>query len=108
MKLAEKTCVSCHGGIPSLTSEQLAELLPQVEGWDVVENHHLVKRYKFTNFNQALLFVISVGAIADEQNHHPDIYLAWGKVSIEIWTHKINGLTESDFIFAAKIDDIAL
>ncbi|MBV8162717.1 MAG: 4a-hydroxytetrahydrobiopterin dehydratase, partial [Candidatus Eremiobacteraeota bacterium] len=69
-------------------------------------NHHLVKNYKFPNFAQALQFVDSVGAIADEQNHHPDIYLAWGKVKIEIWTHKINGLTESDFIFAAKVDEI--
>jgi len=77
-----------------------------VDGWDVVDNHHLVKNYKFPNFAQALQFVDSVGAIADEQNHHPDIYLAWGKVKIEIWTHKINGLTESDFIFAAKVDEI--
>ena len=77
-----------------------------MDGWDVVDNHHLVKNYKFPNFAQALQFVDSVGAIADEQNHHPDIYLAWGKVKIEIWTHKINGLTESDFIFAAKVDEI--
>jgi len=107
MKLAEKTCVSCHGGVPSLTPDQIADLLPQVEGWEVVDNHHLVKNYKFPNFKQALYFVDAVGAIADEQNHHPDIYLAWGKVKIEIWTHKINGLTESDFIFAAKIDHVA-
>ena len=104
MKLAEKTCVSCHGGVPPLTAEQIAGLLPQVEGWEVVDNHHLVKSYKFANFKQALNFVNAVGAIADEQNHHPDIFLAWGKVRIEIWTHKINGLTESDFIFAAKVD----
>ena len=104
MKLAEKTCVSCHGGIPPLGAEQIAELLPQVEGWKLADNHHLVKSYEFDNFKQALNFVNAVGAIADEQNHHPDIYLAWGKVRIEIWTHKINGLTESDFIFAAKVD----
>ena len=106
MKLAEKTCVSCHGGVPPLSAVQIAELLPQVEGWEVFDNHHLVKSYKFANFKQALDFVNAVGAIADEQNHHPDIYLAWGKVRIEIWTHKINGLTESDFIFAAKVDHV--
>jgi 4a-hydroxytetrahydrobiopterin dehydratase len=77
-----------------------------VAGWDVVDNHHLVKSYKFPNFAQALQFVDRVGAIADKQNHHPDIYLAWGKVKIEIWTHKISGLTESDFIFAAKVDQV--
>ena len=104
MGLAEKTCVSCHGGVPPLTHEQIAELLPQVQGWGVEADHHLVKSYRFANFRRALDFVDSVGAIADEQNHHPDIYLAWGKVKIEIWTHKIDGLTESDFVFAAKVD----
>ncbi len=74
----------------------------------MIDNHHLVRSYKFANFEQALDFVNQVGAIADEQNHHPDIYLAWGKVKVEIWTHKINGLTESDFIFAAKVDQIKL
>ena len=106
MRLAEKTCISCHGGIPPLTGEQIADLLPQVQGWEVVDNHHLVKSYRFPNFRQALEFVDRVGSVADEQNHHPDIYLAWGKVTIEIWTHKINGLTESDFIFAAKVDQL--
>ena len=106
MNLAEKTCVSCHGGVPPLTAEQIAQLLPQVVGWTAVDNHHLVKDHRFRNFREALEFVDAVGAIADDQNHHPDIYLAWGKVKIEIWTHKINGLTESDFIFAAKVDQI--
>jgi 4a-hydroxytetrahydrobiopterin dehydratase len=106
MKLAEKTCVSCHGGVPSLTPEESDALMREVMGWDVVDNHHLVKTLKFKNFAQALDFVNSVGAIAEEQNHHPDIALAWGKVKIEVWTHKINGLTESDFIFAAKVDRI--
>ena len=106
VKLAEKTCVSCHGGVQPLTPDEIGSFLPQVDGWDVVDNHHLVRRYKFPNFAQALQFVDRIGAIADEQNHHPDIYLAWGKVKIEIWTHKINGLTESDFIFAAKVDQV--
>lgn len=108
MKLAEKTCVSCHGGVPPLSAGEIAELLPHVHDWEVIDNHHLVKNYKFENFKQALQFVDAVGVIADEQNHHPDIYLAWGKVRIEIWTHKINGLTESDFIFAAKVDQVSI
>lgn len=94
--------------MPPLTPEQVADLLRQVHGWDVVDNHHLVKNYKFPNFAHALGFVIRVGAVADDQNHHPDIYLAWGKVRLEIWTHKINGLTESDFIFAAKVDELPI
>jgi 4a-hydroxytetrahydrobiopterin dehydratase len=106
MKLAQKTCVSCHGGIPPLTHAELAVLIPQVDGWDVVDDHHLAKSYKFPDFERALDFVNRVGAIADEQNHHPDVYLAWGKVRLEVWTHKINGLTESDFIFAAKVDQL--
>lgn len=104
MNLAQKTCVACRGGVPPLPAEEAASLLGQLDGWELVNNHHLVKSYRFKNFTEALAFVDRVGAIADEQNHHPDIYLAWGKVRIEIWTHKIDGLTESDFIFAAKID----
>lgn len=104
MKLAQKTCVSCHGGVPPLPADEAAALLAQIPGWEIVDNHHLVRSYRFKGFAEALAFVNRVGAIAEEQNHHPDIWLAWGKVRIEIWTHKINGLTESDFIFAAKID----
>ncbi len=107
MDLAEKSCVACHGGVPPLPSDEAATLLAQVNGWEIVNNHHLVKSLRFKNFAEALAFVNQVGAIAEEQNHHPDISLAWGKVVIEIWTHKINGLTESDFIFAAKVDRLA-
>jgi len=107
MDLAEKSCVACHGGVPPLPSDEAATLLAQVNGWEIVNNHHLVKSLRFKNFAEALAFVNRVGAIAEEQNHHPDISLAWGKVVIEIWTHKINGLTESDFIFAAKVDRLA-
>lgn len=73
-------------------------------GWRVIDNHHLQKRYAFKNFKEALTFVTQVGEIAEAQRHHPDIYLSWGEVRLEIWTHKINGLTESDFILAAKCD----
>ena len=105
MGLAEKTCVPCRGGVPPLTTEQIRPLVDQVRSWNVVNNHHLEKEFKFLNFKTALDFVNNVGRIAEEQGHHPDIYLAWGKVGIKIWTHKIDGLTESDFILAAKIDE---
>ncbi len=102
--LATKTCVPCRGGVPPLKGEALAALESQVEGWKVVEEHHITKAFRFRNFRDALKFVSQVGELAEEQGHHPDIFLAWGKVEITVWTHKINGLTESDFILAAKID----
>ncbi|PYS39019.1 MAG: 4a-hydroxytetrahydrobiopterin dehydratase [Acidobacteria bacterium] len=104
MGLAEKTCVPCRGGVPPLTAEQISPLAAQVTNWHVVNNHHIEREFKFPDFKTALDFVNRVGAIAEEQAHHPDIYLAWGKAQVKIWTHKIDGLTESDFIFAAKID----
>jgi 4a-hydroxytetrahydrobiopterin dehydratase len=105
-ELAEKTCVPCRGGIPPLTADQIRPLQVQVKDWSVVNNHHLEREFKFPDFKSALEFVNKAGAIAEEQGHHPDIYLAWGKVGITIWTHKIDGLTESDFILAAKIDRV--
>jgi len=102
--LADKQCVPCKGGVPPLTAEQIAPLLAQLDAWNVVDNHHLVTQYKLKNFAQALDLVNRIGAIAEEQSHHPDIFLAWGKVEVKIWTHKINGLTESDFVFSAKCD----
>jgi 4a-hydroxytetrahydrobiopterin dehydratase len=104
--LAQKTCVPCRGGVPPLKGAELQALARQVEGWQVVDEHHLAKTFKFPDFRTALAFVNQVGELAEEQGHHPDIYLAWGKVEITIWTHKINGLTESDFILAAKIDTL--
>ncbi len=104
--LTSKNCVPCRGGVPPLKGEALQTLEKQVEGWAVVDEHHLVKTFKFPDFRQALGFVNRVGELAEQQGHHPDIYLAWGKVEIKIWTHKINGLTESDFILAAKIDQL--
>jgi 4a-hydroxytetrahydrobiopterin dehydratase len=73
-------------------------------GWQVVNEHHLEKDYKFKDFREALSFTNKVGELAEAQGHHPDIYLAWGKVKVTIWTHKVNGLTESDFVLAAKAD----
>lgn len=104
--LAEKTCVPCRGGVPPLKGEELCALARQVEGWEVVNEHHVKKAFKFPDFRAALAFVNKVGELAEAQGHHPDIYLAWGKVEINIWTHKIDGLTESDFILAAKIDKL--
>ena len=103
-ELASKKCVPCRGGVPPLKGEALQALQNQVRGWNVVEEHHVAKHFKFPDFRKALDFVNRVGEIAEEQGHHPGIYLTWGKVEITIHTHKINGLTESDFILAAKID----
>jgi 4a-hydroxytetrahydrobiopterin dehydratase len=105
--LAKKECVPCRGGIPPLKGKALQELLAAVgNGWQLVGEHHLEKEYKFGDFRQALDFTNQVGEMAELQGHHPDIYLAWGKVKVTIWTHKIDGLTESDFIFAAKTDQL--
>ena len=105
-ELANKTCVPCRGGVPPLKGAELAALQKQVDGWNVVQEHHVTKTFTFPNFQKALDFVNKVGAVAEEQGHHPDIYLAWGKAEIKIWTHKIDGLTESDFILAAKIEQL--
>ncbi len=105
-RLAEKKCVPCRGGVPRLTPEEIRPLAAQIEQWDVVNNHHLQKRFRFPDFRSALDFVNDVGEIAEREDHHPDIELTWGKVGITIWTHKIDGLTESDFILAAKIDEV--
>jgi 4a-hydroxytetrahydrobiopterin dehydratase len=103
--LASKTCIPCAGGVPPLKGESLERLKRGIEdGWRLVEEHHLEREYKFKNFRQALDFTNRVGELAEEQGHHPDIYLAWGRVRLTVWTHKIDGLTESDFIFAAKVD----
>jgi 4a-hydroxytetrahydrobiopterin dehydratase len=107
MSLAEKHCVPCRGGVPPLKGEELLKMLTQVTGWTVIDEHHLQKDYKFPDFRMALAFVNEVGAIAEAEGHHPDLYLAWGKVQVKTWTHKIDGLTESDFILAAKIDELS-
>jgi 4a-hydroxytetrahydrobiopterin dehydratase len=106
--LADKTCVPCKGGVPPLRGKPLNDLQRQLAGeWNVVNDHHLEKEFKFPDFKKALEFTNRVGALAEEQGHHPDIYLGWGKVRITVWTHKIDGLTESDFVLAAKIERVA-
>ena len=105
--LAAETCVPCRGGVPPLKGEELSALARELgNGWRVVEEHHLEKEFAFRDFAEALAFTNRVGALAEEEGHHPDIYLAWGKVRITIWTHKIDGLSRSDFVLAAKIDQL--
>jgi 4a-hydroxytetrahydrobiopterin dehydratase len=105
-QLARKACIPCRGGIPPLTAPRIAELRPELPAWEVVNSHHLSRAFSFPDFRQALTFVNRVGELAEAENHHPDLHLSWGKVRIEVWTHKIDGLTESDFILAAKIDNL--
>ncbi|MDP6633736.1 MAG: 4a-hydroxytetrahydrobiopterin dehydratase [Phycisphaerae bacterium] len=106
-KLCELSCVPCRGGVPPLDEPEISELLGQLnDDWEVVDKHHLTRTFKTPDFVTGLEFVNSVGAVAERQGHHPDISLSWGKVTIAIHTHKIDGLTESDFVLAAKIDVI--
>lgn len=103
-QLADKKCVPCRGDVPPLKGEELRKLHRAIPEWEVASEHHLRREFRFPDFKQALEFVNRAGAIAEEQGHHPDILLAWGKVEVTLWTHKVGGLTESDFIVAAKID----
>jgi 4a-hydroxytetrahydrobiopterin dehydratase len=105
-ELAARSCIPCKGGVAPLKGEEIKPLISQLEGWSVVDEHRLVKTYKFSDFVGALRFVNRLGEIAEKEWHHPDLHLAWGRVKVEIWTHKINGLTESDFVFAAKTDQV--
>ena len=104
--LASRDCVPCRGGVPPMTSDEVQDLAKQLDGWEVVEDHHLRKTYTFRDFKRALDFVNRVGRLAEEQGHHPDICFGWGRAEVRVWTHKIDGLSESDFILAAKIDKV--
>ncbi len=104
-ELAEQTCVPCRGGVPPLEGAEIETYLAKLGGgWTVVEGHHLAKDFAFADFKTALAFVNRVGALAEEVGHHPDIWFTWGKARIEIFTHKIGGLAEADFVLAAKCD----
>jgi 4a-hydroxytetrahydrobiopterin dehydratase len=104
--LASQTCIPCRGAVPPLKGAELQQILQQVPQWKAVNEHHLTRAFTFPDFNQALAFVNRVGELAEQQGHHPDILLTWGKAEITLWTHKIDGLTRSDFIMAAKIDHL--
>jgi 4a-hydroxytetrahydrobiopterin dehydratase len=105
MDLSQKKCIPCSKTAAPLKGNELKSFFNQLNpGWKVIDEHHLEKEYPFKNFQQALDFTNKVGALAEQEGHHPDIYLSWGLVKISLWTHKINGLSENDFIMAAKCD----
>jgi 4a-hydroxytetrahydrobiopterin dehydratase len=107
--LANRECIPCKGGIPPLKGGELTSLSGHLhEDWKVVDEHHLIRTFKLKNFREALDFTNAVGEIAEEQNHHPEITLTWGKSTVKIWTHKIDGLTDSDFVLAARVDQLAI
>jgi 4a-hydroxytetrahydrobiopterin dehydratase len=106
--LAARRCEPCTAGTPPVEGEELARLLGQLRGWSAEAGEggvrRLVKQYRFPDFRQALAFVDRVGELAEEEGHHPDIELGWGRVKLTLWTHSIGGLSENDFILAAKAD----
>ena len=104
--LASENCVPCGGDVPALKGRDLEPLQQEVPQWNVVHEHYITRTFTFPDFRKALDFVNRVGEVAEQQGHHPEILLAWGKVKVTLWTHTIDGLTESDFIMAAKIDGI--
>ena len=107
MALDKKKCIPCSGEIPALNLQQIMPLMAQLSSpWNLVEEHHIEKEFKFDDFATALEFLNAAGEICEQENHHADFELSWGRVKISIWTHKINGLAEADFILAAKIDKI--
>ena len=107
--LLENQCVPCQGNVEPLKGKAIEELMKSLsQNWIVINEHHLEKEYKFKNFAKALEFVNKIGELAETQVHHPDIYLAWGRVKLIIWTHKIDGLHKNDFILAAKADEIRI
>jgi len=103
---ARRRCIPCSESTGVLSDAEIERLHADLEHWEVKRGHHLARTFTFPDFAQALEFVNRIGAIAEEEGHHPDIHLAWGRVHVEIWTHKVDGLTESDFILAAKINEV--
>jgi len=107
--LTASSCVPCRGGVPPLGEAEIAKIAPDVPEWRVVEREgirRIEREYRFDDFRQALEFTVAVGELAEREQHHPDIHLAWGRVRVETWTHKIKGLHRNDFILAAKCDQL--
>jgi 4a-hydroxytetrahydrobiopterin dehydratase len=108
MSLADQACIPCRGGVPPLAPDRVTDLLAELGGeWTLTDSGHLLRRYEFKNFAHALDFANRVGAIAEREAHHPDLHVGWGRCDVEIWTHKIAGLTDSDFYLAAKVERAA-
>lgn len=106
-ELAKRACIACSGDVPPMKGKEIEIFLKKLGGnWKVVGEHHLEKEFKFKDWAEAMKLANKISEIAERENHHPEICIGWGKVTVRIWTHKINGLFESDFILAAKIDDI--
>lgn len=107
-ELASLTCVPCRGGTPIMEGDKVKLMLIVVPGWKKSEGDidKIEKLFQFKNFTEAMVFVNKVAEIADEQDHHPDIFIQWNKVTLTLWTHAIKGLFENDFILAAKIDEL--
>ena len=106
MALAEKKCEACFSAKHPLTRAQFEDMLAELQDWTVVDDHHLRKTVKTKNFKQALELANKIGLLAEEEGHHPDLLVRWGELRIELWTHKVDGLSEADFVLAAKIDRI--
>lgn len=107
VKLTEQKCKPCSGDTPSLKGEELQDYYNRLdEGWDLVDDHHLTKSYDFENFKEALDFTVKIGEMSEEEGHHPEIVLTWGKVNVTVYTHAIDGLSDNDFIWAAKADEL--
>ena len=104
--LLQKKCVPCEGIGKAFTKKEVQAYLKKVENWEIKESKKIEKLFKFKNFVQAMDFANKITEIAEQENHHPDLHISWGKVRVELWTHALNGLTENDFILAAKIDAI--
>ncbi len=106
MSLNEKDCIACHSKMPTFSAEESAPYLAQLPGWKLNETVHLTREYEFPDFMQAMERANKIAQIAESQGHHPDLFIGWGKLKVELWTHFSGGLTENDFILAAKIEEL--
>ena len=106
MELQNRKCIPCEGGVPPLEEDQILEYITLVKGWIVKNNKKITREFNFVNFKHTMSFVNEVANIAELEGHHPVMHVSYGSAEIELWTHAIDGLSENDFIVAAKIDRI--